>query len=545
MVKDIAKDSVDGLVGRELDFYKSLIDIASLEANIGCVDGKIIGTGRPDYTQDSTEYKLVINDNEFLLIDIPGIEGDEGKYREIIQNSLVKAHVIFYVNGSGKKAEKDTLEKIKKYMHDGTSVYAIFNVHCKPKKQRIPGLDKTYQEELSVAFEKQRKEIVKQTEKELRSFLGNNFKGSICVNGLLSFCAMAMNCSGRSTIAHGEDKNLRSTQVKFLKEYSDDMQSMRRDSCIHEAQSIIEDKIEHFDEYILEENIKKLKTRLFDILSDITSLREKEKSKIKSFSREYDTFEQNCEIARDDFVQTIGRIGRTEVSTAFAPVMEALFSEVEQQKGKLDNEAIERIFSQYQDQIAQDIQTAVSNRISSAIREYQEAVEEAEKRLIKDLQRDQKKFEISMSSDRLHFSASFNNGMNLNFKGITGGALKLAGYTYSGFLIGSFFPGIGNIIGAVVGFLVGVGFAIWEFFASEAKRINKAKEKLKQAIDDQIDLVIDEVKAEIDALAIEAEITRNHNGIKKQIAHQKKGLLEVGRILDVVVMEIDNQYSKI
>lgn len=545
MVKNNAKTSVDNLVEQELAFYRSLVDLVRTEGNLGCIDGKIIGTGQPDYTQDSTEYNLVINDNEFLLIDIPGIEGDEGKYRDIIQRSLVKAHVIFYVNGSGKKAEKDTLEKIKNYMHDGTSVYAIFNVHCKPKKERIQEFDRTYQEELAEAYEKQKKEIVKQTEKELRSFLGDNFKGSICINGLMSFCAMAMNRYGRSTIAQGENKNLRSTQEKFLKEYSNDVQAMRCDSCISEAQTIITDKIDHFDQYILEENLKKLKTRLTDVLYDITSLREKEKTKIRNFLREYDTFELNCETARDDFIQTIGRIGKTEVTSAFDPLMEALFSEVEQRKGKLDDQAIERIFSEHQDQIAQDIKNAVTAKITSAVKEYQEAIDEAQKRLIKDLQRAQTKFEISMSSDKLHFGTSFNSGLNIDFKAITGGAFKLAGYTYSGFLIGSLFPGIGNIIGAVVGFLVGVGFAVWEFLASEAKRINKAKERIKQAMDDQIDKITEEVKAEIKDLGIETEITKQHYEIKKRIAHQKKSLQDVGRMLDVVVMELSNQHSKI
>ena len=418
-------------------------------------------------------------------------------------------------------------------------------MHCKPKKERIHGLDKTYQEELAEAYEKQRNEIVKQTEKELRSFLGGNFKGSICVNGLMAFCAMAMNHFGRSTIAQGENKNLRSTQEKFLKEYSNDVQAMRIDSCIHETQTIISDKIDHFDEYILEENLKKLKTRLFDVLSDVTTLRNKEHEKIKSFLIEYESFEINCAMARDDFIQAIGRIGRTEVSSVFAPLLEALFSEIEEKKGKIDDQAIERICKEHQERIEYDIKNEVSSKISSAVEEYQEAVNEAEKRLIKDLQRAQKKFEISMCTGKLHFSTAINNGLNLNFKAITGGAFKLAGYTYTGFAVGSIFPGIGNIIGAVAGFLVGVGLLIWEFFASEDKRVNRAKEKLKQAMDGKIEEITDEVKSEIKTLGIEAEITKQHYEIKKLIEHQKKSLQDLGRMLDVVVMELTNQYSKI
>ena len=186
MVNDTVQISLNRLVEAEKALAGSLIHISGLEENLGCVDGRIIGTGRADYTQCSTEYNLTLNDNKFVLIDIPGIEGDESKFKEIIKDSLAKAHVIFYVNGSGKKIEKDSLEKIKAYMHDGTSVYAVFNVHCKGKKNRLKGIDKSYQEELAAAYEKQN-EIVRQTEEELRSFLGSNYKGSVSLNGLLSF----------------------------------------------------------------------------------------------------------------------------------------------------------------------------------------------------------------------------------------------------------------------------------------------------------------------------------------------------------------------
>lgn len=544
MVKNQVKTTVNNLIENEESFFLSLNDIASVESNLCCIDGKIIGTGRPDYTQSSTEYSLAVDDNEFLLIDTPGIEGNEEKFKETIKNSLMKSHLIFYVNGSGKKVEKDTLEKIKNYMHDGTSVYAIFNVHCKAQKDRIKGIDKTYQEELSEAYKKQKNEIVHQSEEELKSFLGTNFKGSVCVNGLLSFCAMAIDDSGNSTIAKDEDKNLRTTQSKFLKEYADDIDAMRSDCAIRNVQSIIVEKITRFDEYILEENLKKLRKRLSDVISDITGLRDKEKSKIKSFIREYDTFEKNCEIAKDDFIQTIRRIGRLEVATAFTEVQEELFTDIEKCKGKINSSSVESILNKHKDQISVDIQSAINKKITSAAKEYQESVEEAEARLLKDLQRNQMKFEIAISTDKMYFDSSFNNGLGFDIKGLTKGVFKIAGYTFSGFTIGSLFPGIGNIIGAAIGFIAGIGFAIWEVFASEAKRINKAKEKLKQAIDEQVDAITDDVKKKIKELNMEEQIETKHNEIKKSIATQKRTLYDIERMLDVVMVELNNRYKK-
>ena len=84
------------------------------KANEKAVDGEIIGTGRSDYTQDVTGYTLYKNGKQFVLYDVPGIEGNESAYEEIIRTAVNKAHIVFYVNSDTKKVEPKTAEKIKK-----------------------------------------------------------------------------------------------------------------------------------------------------------------------------------------------------------------------------------------------------------------------------------------------------------------------------------------------------------------------------------------------------------------------------------------------
>lgn len=544
MVKKIVAASVNEFVDNAKAFFDSLIKISGSERNVGCIDGKIIGTGRPDYTQGSTEYKLLVQDNDFLLIDIPGIEGDEEKYKAIIRDSLAKAHLIFYVNGSGKKAEKSTLEKIKKYMHDKTSVYALFNVHCPAKKNRVEGIDRTYEEELADAYKKQ-SEIVAQTEDELKSFLGDNFKGSVSLNGLLSFCTVAVDNFGKSTVINDDDKSLRSTQAKFSKEYTGNLKKMKTDSHIDKVQEIIVQKIEHFDEYILDENIKKLKTRLSDVISIIASLGDKEKSKIKSFLQDYNEFETKCEYARDDFIRAIQRIGRNEVEPAFFEVQEALFEKIESNNGKIKSDDIEYIFNQHEEQIIGIIEAEVNNKINEAINEYQESIQEAEDRLFKDLEREQAKFEIAMQSDKMILDTGFLKALKFTAKDFGKGAFKIVGYVVSGFAVGTMFPGIGNIIGGVVGFFVGLAETIWSWFASKEKRINKAKEKLKEALEEQIDNLTDELKDKIKGFDLESKINQNHNEIYNAIEKQRNGLHSIEQLLAVVKKSLNNSFGKI
>ena len=46
------------LMTQEQTVISEFSRLLDLENNIGCVDGKIIGTGRSDYTQGSTIYNL-------------------------------------------------------------------------------------------------------------------------------------------------------------------------------------------------------------------------------------------------------------------------------------------------------------------------------------------------------------------------------------------------------------------------------------------------------------------------------------------------------
>ena len=544
MVEQQAKD----LFSKVIQHISSYYQLVMIERNRGCVDGKIIGTGRSDYTQGSTEYNLIIGDKTFALIDIPGIEGDESKFEEVIRDSLDKAHTIFYVNGSGKKLEQATLEKVKKYMHDGTSVYAIFNVHCKAKKERIPGIDKSFEEELNAAYLKQ-DEIIKQTENELQTFLGGNYKGSLSLNGLLSFCGYAVDESGKSTIVCEKDKNLRSDQKKYIKEYSGVIERLREDSRIGLVQNIIFDKVDSFDTYIYSENIKKLKNRMREMITRIDELRLIETGKIKGFIKIYNEFESNCYNAKEDYIHTISHIGYNAASDAFADVKDKLFQMVEENKGKTDPKKIQKYFDTHKNKIIKDIQDSLNARMSQAQKDYEEAVEDARQRLIKDFEREQTKFEISLSAGSIELDDSFADAFKYNLKTFGGDLLRVGSLALSGAGIGSIIPGVGTAVGAIVGALVGVVLgvlsSIWNFFASEATRINKAKEKLQRAVDEQIDEVSEDIKSELKKLNYEEIINASYDQIYTEAEKQKAALESVERLLTSITNDLKKNYKKV
>ncbi len=512
---------------------------------LGCVDGTIIGTGRSDYTQGSTMYNLMIENKRFALIDIPGIEGDESAYEDIIKQSLERAHIIFYVNGSGKKIEKESLQKIKKYMRDGTSVYAIFNVHCKAKKERIPGIDKEYSEELDDAYRKQ-KEIIRQTEDELISFLGRNYKGSISMNGLLAFCAMAFGKEGRTSIKEEKEKNLRRDQEKYVKEYHGDTEQMFEDSHIALIRETIEKRIDVFGSEIEEENLKKLKNRMSEMLSKITVLKTREVRKIDGFIKIYNEFESSCYNAKEDFIRTMRHVASNAATDAFYDLMNELFDKIEADAGKTKSKEIQDIVENRRDSVVSNIQQGVNSKIQKARDAFREAIEDAQDRMKKDFEREQIQFEISLSADNVSLDGAFADALKYNIKDFGKHAFTVGSLALSGAGVGSLIcPGLGTVIGAGFGAVLGVLSSIWNYFASEKKRINNAKAKIQHAIDEQIEEISEQINEELRKLSFEERINGVYESIIGHVEVQKKNMMDIKRVISNVESEMSSVYRKI
>lgn len=84
-----------------------------LEATLNCLDrlepladGGIIGNGRSDFTLATQLYQFESGKQKFALLDVPGIEGDEGKVNEEVWAAVQKAHAVFYVTSKAAAPQK-------------------------------------------------------------------------------------------------------------------------------------------------------------------------------------------------------------------------------------------------------------------------------------------------------------------------------------------------------------------------------------------------------------------------------------------------------
>ncbi len=144
-------------------------------------DGAIIGDGRSDFTLKTRSYSFQYNHQNFILLDVPGIEGNEKKVIDQISNATQKAHAIFYVTKTpnppqkGEEGKRGTIEKIQRQLDSQTEVWTIFN---KPINSPRALKDKLINDE---------KESLKILNKEMKNILGKHYKGYKAVSAQMAF----------------------------------------------------------------------------------------------------------------------------------------------------------------------------------------------------------------------------------------------------------------------------------------------------------------------------------------------------------------------
>ncbi|GAA9187637.1 hypothetical protein HpHA192_04960 [Helicobacter pylori] len=149
-------------------------------------DGAIIGDGRSDSTLETKSYTLKHNHQSFVLLDVPGIEGDEKKVKQQISNATRKAHAIFYVTKTpappqkGEEGKEGTIEKIQKQLDSQTEVYTLFN---KPINN-----PRALKDEL---IDENEKESLKILNKEMKNILGKHYEGHQIVSTQMAFYGLS------------------------------------------------------------------------------------------------------------------------------------------------------------------------------------------------------------------------------------------------------------------------------------------------------------------------------------------------------------------
>ncbi|GAA8835941.1 hypothetical protein BTM160_08450 [Helicobacter pylori] len=149
-------------------------------------DGAIIGDGRSDFTLKTESYTLKHNNQSFVLLDVPGIEGDEKKVKQQISDATKKAHAIFYVTKTpappqkGEEGKEGTIEKIQKQLDSQTEVYTLFNKPINSPRALKDGL-----------IDENEKKSLRDLDEKMKAILGEHYEGHQIVSTQAAFYGLS------------------------------------------------------------------------------------------------------------------------------------------------------------------------------------------------------------------------------------------------------------------------------------------------------------------------------------------------------------------
>ena len=400
-------------------------------------DGLIVGDGRHDFTKTYEEYHLSIAGHPFTLIDVPGIEGNESEFKDVIKTALHKAHCIFYVQGHNKKPDRATAEKIKKYLGDWVKVYSIYNV-----RGGVSNYDEEEERETLITSGILKAESLIRS--EFKTILGDVYAGHVTLQGLLAMSAKASFSSKREDLIRG--------QQKLLKYFGGSADKVLEFSQFKTLITLVEQKSSNFKSEIIEANKQKLISLAGNIATDIEQVMESQKNYLANLESNLRTINREvCNNSMDSALRNITNKTRNAITSSYGELKSEIFD-------LIDNEPsnINQLAEQYQEDIIENLE----NRIKSIVNDELKKVRDTANRKIKDLDGvNIKPIQFNQSIDletEIDFSGALGE-LDIDLADVLSWTAKTACTTATGAVLGSFIPipGIGTLIGAGVGAVVG------------------------------------------------------------------------------------------
>lgn len=480
--------------------------IADLEAAIesriaGCrapyykVDGTIIGNGSQDFTKEHKVYSFSLHGTRAQLIDIPGIEGEEDRFQEIIRNALKKCHLVCYVARESKGIETNTLERIKAYLGTSVEVMGILNIPENPKKE-YKGDD--YCGEMANRIGHTAANAPNMETSLLSVIPKELYSRTISVAALPGLCALAWR-DGDSTFADSLDfagNESVSTSLKRLNR-------QQRSFLLHAAQkdlyrmSRLEELRDAIEESCRDTPVRIRRNAILRLLSAI------EEAYLKPMPKKLEAFKrcrEKTKVDTDNYIRRLEddryQMRRNMEHAAKNAVYDYLRAEmlekivyphIERNKG-IQTVALNDELESRKESLSKGVKEAVFDAVKKTQEDFQGRIQKSTESWADDMAKYMAELSVSVPT----FDAEA-----FDWKEAGGWALAIGGYAMTGAWLGSVFPGLGNVLGGFIGALVGLIVKVVEFFMSDAKKISRAKAKAQEAFENTAWNIWDKVKTSV------------------------------------------------
>ena len=424
------------------------------------VDGIIVGDGRHDFTKIYKEYEMNISGKPFVLIDVPGIEGNEDDYKDEIKIALSKAHCVFYVQGHNKTTDSATAEKIKKYLRNWVKVYTIYNVRGSADAYDTP------EERVNLVTDDVRKVCVG-IEKSFSDILGDSYGGNTVTQGFLALSAQANFSPKRADLIRKQNKLL-----TFFNSRDELYQFSRFDSVV----SLVNEKASNYTNEIYEANKDKLvalsKHTIFAIEEELNNQKgtiEKYCGLLNNYRREVDTYYNSASHRIE--IQL-----REKCDDELRKLKESVFTIISDD----EPEKKERIAGQV-NTTSGSLREGIFHILKTENEELNKRLKESERKL-KGLPIGILNFEhLNNESPNIYININdFLEHLEISFGDVFNFGMNVAGSAAAGATLGSFIPGIGNLVGGIIGGFLGAAKSL---FTSDGG-VGKAQEEARKKIDE-------------------------------------------------------------
>ncbi len=411
-------------------------------------DGAIIGDGRSDFTKETKSYTMKHNNQSFVLLDVPGIEGNEKKVKQQISNATRKAHAIFYVTKTptppqkGEEGKEGTIEKIQKQLDSQTEVYTLYNKPINNPRAFKDGL-----------IDENEKESLKILNKEMKNILGKHYEGHQIVSAQAAFYGLSSALLPESDFYKKKQKFLEFFKVEEL---------LLKSHFKQLGKFITEELLKNSRKKIIESNCNKA-LKVIEKLQEaiVTTIDRQINPTIKELKdRQKETY-SNLDRSGDKFESKLRNSVSSAIDRFKFDLREKMYEHIDR---GIENKECEEIFENERKQSIKELGEDMKGRF-----------EKDGERFCKDLQKDAKQFEERIKNslamlERTHTDSGFDPNFNtrsafdLNIdtdSGIEGLGL-LGSMAGLGFGIFNFWNPLGW---ASIGLgLVGVGKSVWNFF---------------------------------------------------------------------------------
>ncbi|MBH0260314.1 50S ribosome-binding GTPase [Helicobacter pylori] len=493
-------------------------------------DGAIIGDGRSDFTLKTQSYSFQYNHQNFILLDVPGIEGDEKKVIQQISNATQKAHAIFYVTKTpnppqkGEEGKGGTIEKIQRQLDSQTEVWTIFN---KPINSPRALKDRLINES--------EKESLKILNKKMKGILGEHYKGYKAVSVQMAFYGLAQALIPGNDFDKNKQKFLEIFKVEEL------LLLLYKSHFKPLAEFIVEELLKNSHAKIIQSNCNKALKVVEQLQNTIkTTIEKRIDPGIKDMQGHKEESRFNLDRSKEKFISDLENSAFSKINQFKFHFRKEMHECIERGIG---NNECERIF----DNELKQRETKLIEDIERRFKECEERfrgsagknIEQLEERVKVSLAIAER---ISMDSGNFDFNTDFNMDSGIDTMGLFSsiGGLVLLFLTP---VVGEF-----ALIAGVGLALVGVVKAMWNVFNPDYKKSQQRKEVDKK-LDEACEKIAENVKSRIEsykkgALGMIEELNAGFNEFVNHCERMKRQLEEAHEKLGYISNSIHLTISK-